>query len=615
MLVQVLAEFADSHLQDAMSDVAWETKPVPCMLEIASDGSFLGVVPTTHEETRGKRSVTLANPMAVPRSPVNRNSGHHPLIGTDDIGYVLGPGPWTKTAVEREKQEAHHEAFVRLIGRAATETNDPALQACVEFYNQPDQVEKARDVLREAKAGILVALSAGGPLIKRDAVQAFWRRHYRAAYDQRVESKSGVKRNKSKAGHAPDPILEDKAGANVFECLLSGTVGRIAPTHEAVKGLGNLGGQSKGVALMSFDKESFRSYGWEQNQNSPVSPDRAMAYVLALNHLLKFDNGHRHDVASVGFIYWLRNAEPFDWYSLLDAADPSQVEALLRFDPGADPNPNQFYMAGLSGNGGRLRVRYWVTDSVNHVKANLKGWHQQLRVQYPWDAAPVRLWQVLYAIHREGKPPYHQVLALIRRGIEGETQPLRYSVLAATLNRLRHAELDKLDRLRIPVGLVRMCLNDLFRQKGKKEMSEGLDPTCAISAYVCGRLMAEYENLQRTSSGGVNSSVLDRYFSLASTYPAAAFPKIEDLGLKHLRKLRRDRPSAATAIDRRLLDLHQLLAAKSPYPSRLSLEDQGVFFVGYYHQKAWSIAQIEARKQARTASTITEETGTNEETA
>lgn len=55
MLVQVLAEFADSHLQDAMSDVAWETKPVPCMLEIASDGSFLGVVPTTHEETRGKK--------------------------------------------------------------------------------------------------------------------------------------------------------------------------------------------------------------------------------------------------------------------------------------------------------------------------------------------------------------------------------------------------------------------------------------------------------------------------------------------------------------------------------------------------------------------------------
>ena len=69
--------------------------------------------------------------------------------------------------------------------------------------------------------------------------------------------------------------------------------------------------------------------------------------------------------------------------------------------------------------------------------------------------------------------------------------------------------------------------------------------TALIPAYVCGRLMAEFESLQRASSESeVNSSVLDRYFALASTYPSVAFPKIESLAQKHLRKLRRDKPNA-----------------------------------------------------------------------
>jgi CRISPR-associated protein Csd1 len=112
--------------------------------------------------------------------------------------------------------------------------------------------------------------------------------------------------------------------------------------------------------------------------------------------------------------------------------------------------------------------------------------------------------------------------------------------------------------------------------------------------------MAVFENLQRVSSESeVNSSVLDRYFALASTYPAVAFPKIESLAQKHLRKLRRDKGGAAYAIDARLQELHNLLqpSAAGAYPAKLSLEGQGLFSLGYYHQKAWSIAQAKDRKQ------------------
>ena len=48
--------------------------------------------------------------------------------------------------------------------------------------------------------------------------------------------------------------------------MISGKLGPIAPTHEKIKGASSLGGQASGVALMSFDKEAFRSYGWEQNR-------------------------------------------------------------------------------------------------------------------------------------------------------------------------------------------------------------------------------------------------------------------------------------------------------------------------------------------------------------
>jgi len=592
-----------------LNDAAWEMKPVPWLLEISRQGTFLNVTQRMKTETRGKKQVQVPQQMDVPRSPVNRNSGEHPLLGTDDIAYVLGAGSWTpdKTS-DKEKAEKHHQAFVALIGKAAAETGDTALQSCVRFYANTDQVEKARSALREAKPGTLVALSVGEPLVERESVQQFWRKHYQAAFAGRMEGSDG-------------------------ECMISGKFGPIAPTHEKIKGVSSLGGQAAGVALMSFDKEAFRSYGWEQNRNSPVSPDRALAYVLAFNDLLKQDKGRRKDIAGIGFLYWLRNPADLDALDLMDRADPEQVKRLLSFDPRSEPDANRFYMAAVSGNGGRLRVHHWADLALTQVKQNLKNWHQQLRVEFPWDEpAPVRLWQLLYALDREGKPDDHTVLALLRRGIEG--LPLGYSVLSKALTRLRHPGVgdarensgDKksdpmsLARLRVPMGLIRMCINDQFRQKGKSEMSEGLDEGCRLPAYVYGQLMAVYENLQWKSDDAeqkrrrdkteskepkkeINLTVTDRYFGLASTFPKVAFPRIQDLARAHMRKLRREDPRSANAIDSRIQELYGFLepSASGPFLPQLGLEGQGLFALGYYHQKARSRSQAQDRKQVNDA--------------
>jgi len=310
MLVQALASYADTYLSEELKDAAWEKKPVPWMLEIATNGMFLSAVPRMISVTRGKKQIQVAQEMEVPRSPVSRVSGEHPLLSVDDIAYVLGVGSWTPAkAADREKAAKHHGAFVALINKAAAATGDAALQSCVRFYSNSTELERACEALKEAKPGSLVALSVGGVLVHRPAVQSYWRTHYESAFIERMEGSVG-------------------------ECLITGKTGVIAPTHEKIKGVSSLGGQAAGVALMSFDKVAFRSYGWEQNQNSPVAPDRALAYVLALNDLLRIDKGKRKDIAGVGFIFWLRQPASFNPFDVLFSPDTDTVKAMLELDPG-----------------------------------------------------------------------------------------------------------------------------------------------------------------------------------------------------------------------------------------------------------------------------------------
>jgi len=135
-------------------------------------------------------------------------------------------------------------------------------------------------------------------------------------------------------------------------------------------------------------------------------------------------------------------------------------------------------------------------------------------------------------------------------------------------------------------------------------MTEQLDAEQLRPAYLCGRLLAVYESLQYQayrSEGEVNLTVADRYYSLASTYPALAFPKIEVLGQKHLRKLRRDRRGAMVAIESRIRNLCVDLerAASYRFPASLDLADQGRFALGYHHQRAQDLAQARAVKDRK----------------
>jgi CRISPR-associated protein Csd1 len=568
VFIQALAEYADRTLAHQLDDVAFEERRVPYLIEIDERGGFLNTAERMVVDTAAGKKAALPRPdwLLVPRSPVNRNAGLHPLLAVDDIKYVLGPGAWTNAA-ERTNHEERFAAFVALTRRAASETRDAALAACGSFYTNPAAVEEARHRLSGAKAGSLVALSVNGPVILRGAVREYWRLHYKQAAWART------------------------AEGRPRECLISGQLGPVEPTHPKVKHTVGLGGHASGVTLMSFDKEAFRSYGWDQCANGPVSTDRAMAYVLALNDLLKPHSRHRHDMGEVAFISWTRSAEEFDPFTLLIQPNPEQLQNLDNVSRAADPVSAQFYMAALSANGSRLILRSWLTERVPDVMDNLRQWFLDLQGQ---PDAP-SLWQVLYALDREGKPPASQKVALLLRALGGRTkQPLGFQMLSAIISRIR---MDRSKRLNAAaLGLVRLCINDVaytLKQDGDVRMTASLDESNKNPAYLCGRLLAVHDSLQYAAFSAVgvskiNVTVGDRYYHLASTSPQVAFPKIVELGRRHLQKLRRVKGGLACAIEADIAVLQQEIEEGSgfAYPAALGLDGQGRFALGYYHQRA-----------------------------
>lgn len=178
--------------------------------------------------------------------------------------------------------------------------------------------------------------------------------------------------------------------------------------------------------------------------------------------------------------------------------DPEQVKKLLEFKRPRDPDPNLFYLAMLTANGGRLIVRSWLTETLPAVEANLRDWFLGLRIQ-PLAAdqepkAPT-LKQLQYAMEREGEPAAGRTIALVRRALEGPRRLLGYRILEDVLSRMK---LDSSKRLDLAaLGLLRLCLNDLhFSMNEGEPMTEALNGNQKHPAYVCGRLLALHEYLQ-----------------------------------------------------------------------------------------------------------------------
>ena len=107
-----------------------------------------------------------------------------------------------------------------------------------------------------------------------------------------------------------------------------------------------------------------------------------------------------------------------------------------------------------------------------------------------------------------------------------------------------------------------------------------LDTNRTDPAYVTGRLFALLEKVQEDSSDGeLNATIKDRYFSSASATPGIVFPRLIRLNTHHLAKLETGR---RIYYEKQFGEVMNKLNAFAPH---LSLQDQGLFAVGYFHQR------------------------------
>lgn len=108
-----------------------------------------------------------------------------------------------------------------------------------------------------------------------------------------------------------------------------------------------------------------------------------------------------------------------------------------------------------------------------------------------------------------------------------------------------------------------------------------LDKENTNQGYLCGRLFAVLDKIQSDANG--IHSIKKRYMNAASTTPASVFATILNLSSHHSENLSEGSKVFYEKIKQEIVDK----ISSNGFPAHLDLQDQGRFFVGYYHQTQW----------------------------
>jgi CRISPR-associated protein Csd1 len=155
--------------------------------------------------------------------------------------------------------------------------------------------------------------------------------------------------------------------------------------------------------------------------------------------------------------------------------------------------------------------------------------------------------------------------------VKGSRYPM--TLYQAIINRIRAGEETNKTKAAIIKAI-------LIRNYDEREVTSlALNTETDNKAYVLGRLFSVLERLQQQASGGnLNATIRDKYFTSACANPRSVFPTLLKLSMHHSAKL----DTAYYEILK--TELLGKLDVEQPFPSSLSLDDQGRFILGYYHQ-------------------------------
>ena len=568
MILQALVkEYENLAQKGLVSKPGWSQAKVSYAIDLNADGSIKVIYSLQTEDQRGKKIVMVPALLYVPEM-VTRSSGVAANFLCDNAKYMLGID--TDGTNDRVKDcfQAAKEKHIALL----KDVDNPMAKAICSFFEtwNPENAKDngcVQDKWEELNEGGNLIFCMGMDYAQDDS-------DIKAAWENSIEANG-----------------EEQTGI----CLVTGERTEIARIPRGIKGVP--GAQSSGAALVSFNAPAFESYGKEQSYNAPVGKYAEFAYTTALNYLLS-QRDYTFSMGDSMIVYWAESGKEQyqkcflnmfrptkdNQKKLKDIFDSLKEDTKIYLED-AEMDPKQdFYILALAPNAARLSVRFFYVNSFGNILQNIAEHYERLKIVKPvWaeqDYLGIRdmLNETVNQKSKDKTPAPNMAALVLQAILSGGRYPT--SLYANTLIRIRAESGDK----KISWGRAAIIKAYLIKNydcmKGEKFM--GLNKDCNDAAYVLGRLFSVLETIQKEANPTITTTIRDRYFNSACATPAVIFPVLIKLKNSHVKKLERDKGGAKVYYEK---ELTEIMGKLDDFPKRLSLEQQGQFDLGYYHQQ------------------------------
>jgi CRISPR-associated protein Csd1 len=578
MILQALYQLALS--EGLAEDLDYQMIPVGRL--IALGGGRVSLIPRM-EPPAGGKGRSKAMPMRIPRQE-GRTANDKAYFLVDKTEYVFGWDPCGKQ--KPAKLENRHRLFRAEVLKALADQHpgsaeQQALKAMLMFLDLPESERIAplveelgptpSEAARKELASMLFAFvftpAGPDPIHLLPGLQIHWR-----------------------ARREPDSAAERQF------CLVTGEHCVPATVHPAIRGVP--GGNTSGAALVSFNSPAFESYGFSGGGNAPIGREASETYAAGLNRLLASAPVHpdgtrlsrrnlRLSEDTVALFWNADQGADLDWLLELDGVDPDCVRLVLESPQTGRPapiqDPSRFCTLLLSGAQGRSIVRNFLESSTRDVAQAVRNFLDDTAIEKPFGkgTGTYPLWISMRSLAALGKTenlPANLAAEVYLAAVQD--RPLPHFVLSAAVRRNR-AEGPGKEGFAARCALIRASLIR-HEHPSRKEIPVSLDPSRPESAYQLGRLLAVLDKCQQDALGSVNATLTDRYYGAASSTPATVFPTLLRNNRHHLAKVRKEKPGWAITHEGAI---QEILDGLDDFPRVLHLRDQGLFALGFHHQR------------------------------
>lgn len=571
MILQALVKHYEKLLEEVkVPKKGWCQAKVSYGINLSKEGEIIGIIFFKREEQRGKKKVEVPISLMVPNM-VTRSSGVSANFLCDNSKYLLGidVNGFNKRTLDcfQAAKEKHLQLLKKTVG-------DMAQAVCNYFEKWNPEKASENDIIKDRWD----ELTDGGNII-------FCMGSDYAQDDGEIKERW-------------DECAEDSDDVQEGICLVTGEKTEISRIHKTIKGVP--GAQSSGAALVSFNAPAFESYGKEQSYNAPVGKYAEFAYTTALNYLLG-QREYRFPLGDSMVVFWAESGKEEYQKTFLSWMNPQvdnqeemkkmfgNLQRGIRVDvEDIQLNMEQkFYILCLAPNAARLSVRFFYQNSFGNIMENLSKHYQRMEIVKPaWvELDYLGIQKMLFETVNQkskDKTPIPSMAAMVLNAV---LQNNRYpeTLYTDTLIRIRSEQGN------VTCGRAAIIKAFLIKNYNWKEGEKfmGLNEDCKEKAYVLGRLFAVLEFIQKDANPGINATIRDRYFNSACATPASVFPILIKLKNSHMKKIERESAGTKMYYEKLLTELIgkiELSDNMQGFPSRFSLEEQGKFMLGYYHQ-------------------------------